>query len=161
MLLLLHTKWSQWPHAYYALNHMLFEFIFMHLADPCIQSDLQCIQGICFIMRHMFPGNRAQHKFNIKLPLLKKSSQMLHNISEYHNFISNHYNYMCFWVESLINKIWGFSWILASVVATGNDLRPQMDHSGNNMLPFNCSILHSNALVIKLTERKNPKVNKI
>lgn len=55
----------------------------------------------------------------------------------------------------------GLCWIQASVGATGNDPRPQMDHFDNNLLPFHCSIIHSNALVIQLSERKNAKVNQI
>ncbi len=43
-------------------GNSIFTFTFMHLADAFIQSDLQCIQAILFVLSvHVFPGNRTHN----------------------------------------------------------------------------------------------------
>ncbi len=39
------------------INADIFTFMFMHLADAFIQSDLQCIQAIHFLSVYVVPGN--------------------------------------------------------------------------------------------------------
>ncbi len=41
--------------------YIFFFYIFMHLADAFIQSDLQCIQAIHFLSVRVFPRNRTHN----------------------------------------------------------------------------------------------------
>ncbi len=47
------------PEYYKAIKALLIKhtFIFMHLADAFIQSDLQCIRATHFLSLCVFPGN--------------------------------------------------------------------------------------------------------
>jgi len=82
-----------------------YPFTLMHLADTFIQSDLQCIQAIQFILPNMFPWESNPQPFALLIRCSTTELQEHHPLLNWHAFsvpvLKWHYYFFLIFLHNL------------------------------------------------------------